>query len=181
MERLVLDSAPLSTFGRAGRLQDLDRLTWAYDRVTTRAVLDELHAGVAQFPALADVEHLPWLRIVSVDTLEELRLFAEYARRLGTAQHDVGEATVLAWAEAHAAVVLTDDTAAWQIGRERGVTVKRTLAVVARGVREDLLDVAQAEVLVDALLRSGARFPFGPGQFLAWARQNGILEAGPVG
>ena len=73
MERLVLDSAPLSTFGRAGRLQDLDRLTWAYDRVTTRAVLDELHAGVAQFPALADVEHLPWLRIVSVDTLEELR------------------------------------------------------------------------------------------------------------
>ncbi len=106
----------------------------------------------------------------------ELQLFAAYADRFGVGERDVGEASVLAWAEAHRAVAVTDDEVAVQVGRARGVEVKRTLSLVARGVREALLTEADADELVDALLAGGARFPFSAGQFLAWARANHLLE-----
>jgi hypothetical protein len=76
----------------------LDRLTAGNERVTTRAVIDEIRDGVAGFPELQDVFDLAWLRVESADSLDELRLFAKYARRLGSDLHDIGEASVLAWA-----------------------------------------------------------------------------------
>ena len=62
------------------------------------------------------------------------------------------------------------------MGRERGVTVQRTLALVARGVRTGVLSVEEAEELVDDLLRCGTRFPLGKGDFIAWARERGLLD-----
>lgn len=175
MAVLVFDSAPLSAFARARQLGLLDTLTAADDRVTTQAVLDEIRTGVRDFPDLADALTLPWLRVERLDNLDELRLFAEYARRFGSGEHDVGEATVLAWAEAHGAVAFTDDETAVQVGRDRGVRVQRTLALVARGVRNGILAEPRAERLVEELLRAGARFPFGPGEFLVWARGQGLV------
>ncbi len=181
MAILVLDSAPLSTFARARRLALLDQLTAGDERVTTRAVLEEIRDGVSDHPELQDVLDLAWLRVEALDTLDDLRLFAEYARRLGSGTHDIGEATVLAWAEGHGATAFTDDEAAVQIGRERGVRVVRTLALVARGVRRDLLSDEQADLLVNDLLRAGGRFPFGPGEFIPWAREQGLLDKGSHG
>jgi predicted nucleic acid-binding protein len=89
--------------------------------------------------------------------------------------HDVGEASVLAWAEAHGAVAFTDDEAAVQAARDEGVEVRRTLAVVARGIKHGVLTDVQADRLVDDLLRGGGRFPFGAGEFVRWAREQGIL------
>ena len=89
--------------------------------------------------------------------------------------HDIGEATVLAWAEANGATAFTDDDVAVQIGRERGVNVVRTLALVARGVRHGLLTESEADRLVDELLRAGGRFPFRPGEFISWARDQGLV------
>src|SRR5688572_19484653 len=103
MGLLVLDSAPLSCFARAGRLSFLDRLTQNDERVTTRAVLDELRQGVGDYPQLEEALNLSWLKVVPVDSLQELRIFADYARHLGSGKHDTGEASVLAWAEAHGA------------------------------------------------------------------------------
>jgi hypothetical protein len=98
----------------------LDQLTAGAERVTTRAVMDEIRNGVASYPELQDVLELSWLRIESADSLDELRLFAKFAQRLGTDVHDVGEASVLAWAEAHGAIAFTDDEAAVQAGPGRG-------------------------------------------------------------
>jgi predicted nucleic acid-binding protein len=172
---LVLDSAPLSTFARARQLEVLDQLLGGDERVTTTAVVDELRDGLAQHPELQDAIDLPWLKIEALTTLEELRIFAEYTRRLGSGAHDIGEATVLAWAEVHQATAFTDDEAAAQIGRERRVRVVRTLALVARGVRRKLLTEAGAERLVDDLLRGGGRFPLQAGEFIAWARDKKLL------
>lgn len=171
----VFDSAPLSCFARATQLPILDRLTAGNERVTTRAVIDEIRDGVAGFPELQDVFDLAWLRVESADSLDELRLFAKYARRLGSDLHDIGEASVLAWAEANGAIAFTDDEAAVQAGRDEGVEVRRTLAVVARGIKHSVLSGEEADRLVDELLRAGGRFPFGAGEFVRWARENGLV------
>jgi predicted nucleic acid-binding protein len=153
----------------------LDALTAGDDRVTTTAVIEELKGGLLDYPELQDAIDVPWLRVVALDELEELRLFGEYARRLGSGIHDVGEATVLAWAESKNAVAFTDDDVAVQVGRDRGVNVLRTLALVARGVRRGTLNELGAERLVDELIRAGGRYPFRAGEFLAWAREVGLL------
>lgn len=87
----------------------------------------------------------------------------------------VGEASVLAWAEVHGAIAFTDDEAAVQAGRDEGVEVRRTLAVVARGIKHGVLSDMAADRLVDDLLRGGGRFPFGSGEFVRWARENGLV------
>lgn len=175
MAVFVFDSAPLSCFARAGKLRLLEQLTAGHDRVTTRAVLEELDAGVRDYPLLQEVHTLKWLRSEPVDGLPELRLFAEYARPLGAGMHNIGEATVLAWAEFHQATAFTDDEVAVQLGRKRGVTVRRTLALVADGVKRGLLSELEAQALADELVRAGARFPFSPGTFIAWAKRHGLL------
>lgn len=153
----------------------LERLTAGSDRVTTRAVVEEIKNGVAAYPDLQDVLDLAWLSVVSADSLDELRLFAKYAARLGSGIHDVGEASVLAWAEAHGAIAFTDDEAAVQAGRDEGVEVRRTLGVVARGIKLGVFSDVDADRLIDELLRAGGRFPFGAGEFVQWARENGLV------
>lgn len=176
MGTLVFDAAPLSAFARAGRLELLDRLCGTDDRVTTPEVIAELRAGLDLYPALQHAIDLSWLRVEPLAELVELRLFAVYAARFGSGERDVGEASVLAWAEAHGAIAITDDAVAVQVARERGVEVRRTLALVARAVREASVSEPEADALVDALLAAGARFPFASGQFLEWARARHLLE-----
>lgn len=176
MAVLVFDSAPLSAFARARQLPMLDRLAGNDERVTTTAVIEELRAGLGEHPELHDAIDLPWLRIEPLAELDELALFGQYAQRLGAGTHDVGEATVLAFAEAHGAVAFTDDQTAAQIGRERGVKVVRTLALVARGVRHGVLNETEATRLVDELILAGGRYPFSAGEFASWARGNGLFD-----
>lgn len=175
---LAFDNAPLSCFARAERLDVLERLTQDSRRVTTSAVLDELRNGVEQFPRLADALALPWLEEVRVDSLAELRIFAAYAARLGSGIHDIGEATVCAWAEVHGAMVFTDENATTLIARSRGVAVKRSLALVASGVNRGILTGADAEALIGALVQGGARFPVGQGDFMVWARRHALIVDG---
>ena len=175
MAVLVFDSAPLSAFARARQLPMLDRLAGPEERVTTSAVIEELRAGLGDHPELQDAIDLPWLRIEPLADLDELVHFAKFALRFGSGTHDVGEATVLAYAEAHQAIAFTDDQLAVQVGREHGVKVVRTLALVARGVRTSLLTEPEAVRLVDELIRAGGRYPFGGGEFMAWARSQGLL------
>lgn len=175
MRTLVFDSAPLSSFARALRLPLLDQLSNSYERVTTQAVLDELRVGLPNYPELSHALELPWVKVEKLDSLKELRTFAEYSRRFGSGRHDIGEATVLAWAEVHNATAFTDDEVAVQVGRERGVHVVRTLALVAEGVKSSILSEITASQLIDDLIRGGGRFPFGSGEFMVWAQSHGLL------
>jgi predicted nucleic acid-binding protein len=176
MAVLVFDSAPLSAFARARQLPMLDRLTENDERVTTSAVIEELRAGLRDHPELQDAIELSWVRVEPLDHLDELFLLGRYVQRLGSGAHDLGEATVLAYAEAHGAIAFTDDQAAIQVGRERSVKVVRTLALVARGVRNGVLTESGAGRLVDDLIRAGGRYPFQAGEFVSWARGEGLFE-----
>jgi predicted nucleic acid-binding protein len=176
MAALVFDTSVLSAFARARRLELLDLLTAGHRRVTTRAVIDELERGCPDHPELRDALAAPWIEEVPVETPGELRFFAEYSRRLVAGERNIGEASVLAWAEAHQAIAIVDDQAAVQCGRERGVEVRRTLALVARGVKRGVMEAAGACKLVDELVQTGgARFPCSGEGFVGYARREGLL------
>jgi predicted nucleic acid-binding protein len=148
---LVFDSTPLSHFARAGVLDVLEAISADHRRITTEAVSDELKAGVAEHPELAAIQELNWLEIVSSSSLEELRAFSEYARRLGSGPRNVGEASVLAWAEVNNAIAIVDERAGTNHGRERRVRVHGTLWLICEGYRKGLLGEAAAEGLVVSL------------------------------
>jgi len=172
---LVFDASPLSHFARAGFLQQLEALTKGDSCYVTDAVLDEVRRGAGTHPELQKIPDLPWLTTVRLAGLAELALFAQYARLLGSGPRDVGEATVLAWAESKGAVAIVDEQAARRAGRQRGVTVHGSLWLIARGLRGGTLTDREASSLVDALRATNARFPCAGHDFLAWAREHGLL------
>lgn len=179
---LIFDTSVLSCFSRADKLQVLDLLTRGEGRrVTTHAVLHELRQGIPTHPKLALAEEQRWIAPVAVDGLEELKRFAEFSRRLVDHQNrNVGEASALAWAKVHGCVFLSDDQTALLIADEYNIRRRRTLAIIANGVRSNLLSQPEAGALVDDLIGGGAHFPCrGGSEFLSWANREGLLDRNP--
>ncbi len=173
---LVLDASPLNHFARAGELSILQELLVEHQCVTTKAVLAELRRGSESHPRLLDAIGLGWISTVSCDDLDELYLFGQYMNRLGNFERNAGEASVLAWAEAHGAAAYVDDQVACNVGRSRGVTVYRTLRLVIEGYKNGLLPEARAQALIDGLADTDARFPAEARRDLfGWARTGGLL------
>jgi predicted nucleic acid-binding protein len=156
---LVFDASPLNHFARAGELANLRLLVADFDAVTTPPVLGELRLGVAEHPAIADALTLDWIRVVHCDQLNEVYLFSQYMNRLGVAERNAGEASVLAWAESNGATAYVDDKEGCRAGRERGVPVNRTLQLIIAAYRSGRLDQAAAQKLVTALAEVDTRFP----------------------
>lgn len=176
MIALVIDASVLSPFARAGRLADLKRLTSGANRLVTGAVMAEIESGADQFSGLAAVGSLTWLEYVDSGSMDELVAFSAYTRRLGCdGGRNIGEASVLAHAEVHGCTALIDDEVAVQLGRERGVSVLRSLGLIARRIREGALTVEVAQDLVDALIEGGARYPCTAGEFVEWCRRADLL------
>lgn len=140
--------------------------------MTTQAVLDELaHRDSPARPA-----DFSWLRVGHVDALGELRILGEYMRVLGSGRRDMGEATVLTWAEAHGGIAIVDDQAAKKAAGRRGVSCHGTLwLIVTEGYLAGRLDEAAACDLVDVLAEGNARFPCRGKGLFAWARTQGLL------
>jgi predicted nucleic acid-binding protein len=173
---LVLDASPLNHFARAGHLATLQKLIGQHDCVTTRAVIGELQQGVERYPDIGAAIGLDWIRVVPCDELRELYLFSQYMNRLGDEERNAGEATVLAWAEAHGAAAYVDDQVACNVGRNRGVTVHRTLHLVVNAIRVGLMTEDAAQILVRSLVDSDARFPAAASESLFdWARSLHLL------
>jgi len=176
---LGLDSSVLSPFARAERLDVLERLTSGRRRVVTEAVLREIDRGCAEHPPLAQIRALSWLDVVSPRSPTELEVFNEYIRVLGAAERNIGESSILAWAEATSSMVVMDDDDAVRAARKRNVSVLRTLTLLCNGLHGKLLTIDQASALVDELVTAGgARFPCDGASFVQWAERNGLLPAG---
>lgn len=173
---LAFDSSVLSAFARARRLDILGRLTDGRRRVVTRAVLQEVDRGRADYPHLADVHRLPWLAVVAIESLEELVVFNHYVRVLGSDARNVGESSILAWAEISGAVAVVDDRDAVSAAKARGVHVRRSLALVREGLVQEMLTMDAARLLVDDLIiNGGARLPCDGAGLESWLERNGLL------
>jgi predicted nucleic acid-binding protein len=174
--KLIFDTSVLSCFARAAHLDVLEAATRGHERLVPRAVRDEIKLGTVDHPRLAAVLELEWLKEVPVDSLGELAAFVRYARHLSAGERNIGEASVLAWAEVHGATAVLDDQDAVQCAKASGVKVACSLSIVSTGLKENRIDMGRAQSIVDDLIElGGARFPCDGAGFAAWARENGIL------
>lgn len=167
---MVFDSSVLSAFASARRLPVLRDLAGEYRLVTTQAVLSELRVYHDIAPETS------WLETVRVDDLAELQALVGYADLLGSGEHDMGEATVMAWAEVHRGIVIIDDRAAKRAGKRRGVECHGTLWLIIDAFRSGVLVEADACALVDVLSETDARFPCAGADLFEWARGNDLLD-----
>lgn len=171
---LAWDASPLFHAIKAGKLDVLGDVarTWqgrGRRNVTTQTVVDELSTyGLS----LASAD---WLEIVHVDHLNELTALVTWMDRVSGSKSNEGEATVLAWAEVNGAVAVIDDGDARRIALRHSLPVWGSLRIIATAISDGNATEYVGSNLVDALIDTGARYPCARGQFISWAKQNGLL------
>ncbi|WP_052681925.1 hypothetical protein [Saccharothrix sp. ST-888] len=171
---LVWDTSPLFHAIKADRidlLADLAREWQGVPRrnITTATVIHELtHANL-------DISGLGWLELVHVDGLDELGALVRWMAVVSGERSNQGEATVLAWAEVHGGTAVIDDADARRAAQTHGLPVQGSLRVLAEALKEGRVTEYAANAFADALAETGARYPFGPGGFLAWAQRMRLL------
>ncbi|SDT72257.1 hypothetical protein [Jiangella sp. DSM 45060] len=167
MTDLVWDTSPILHAGRIDRLDVLGDIASGWKNVTTAAVIEELETEGVALPG--------WLDVVHVDGLAELVALGSWLQRVSAGARNRGEATVLAWAEVHGAIPIIDDRNARAAAQRGGLDAHGLLWVVAAAVKSDRITRPAASGFVDAMLASGARYPFEPGGFVDWATEHSLL------
>ena len=173
---LVFDNTALSHFARAGRLSILESLVNSYRCMTPVEVRNEILAGVAALPDLADVLAADWLEPVELSDAHELAAFARYKTQLGGGlKQNTGEAAVLAWVSVHGGVAIIDERAASRLAQRDGIVARGSPWLVVEGVRRGELERSAAERLVDELRATDMRLPTDGRGLFAWAYGQGLL------
>lgn len=175
-QSLVFDNSPLSHFARAGRLSTLKELVHGYRCLVPIEVRQEIDAGMAAFPNLADILAVPWLEPIEIAKFRELAAFARYKSELGGGpQENTGEAAVLAWTSVHGGAAIIDERAGSRLAHRDGILAQDSMWLVAQGVQTGVLDRSEAENLVDELRATDMWLPANGKEFFAWACQEGLL------
>ncbi|MEU1885591.1 hypothetical protein ABZ491_08945 [Micromonospora rifamycinica] len=172
---LVLDTMVLAHFTLADRLDVLQDLLVGTDCWTTQVVLEELRAGAAEHPELMVACEADWLKRARLDSLDEIRSFTLWVRRLGAAERDLGEASVLAAAELRRGIAITDDRQATRVARSYRAEVHGTIWLLAAACRTGKQTETGAGNLIDALRATNARLPCSGTEFPAYARRHNLL------
>lgn len=168
MITLIWDTSPILHAGRIDRLDVLGDIASGWPRnVVTAAVVEELEVEGVSVP--------DWLEVVHVDGLDELASLASWLQRVSAGGRNRGEATLLAWAQVHSAVAIVDDKDARLAAQRAGVEAHGVLWVVASAIEDKRISRAAASGFIDAMLGSGARYPFEHGGFVTWAERQGLL------
>ncbi len=150
MKRAVLDTTLRSNFSHLRR-PDLIQQALGHDVGTTPQVMAELRAGEAQKPVPAC--NWSWLAIWE-PTPAEQTFAKEFSRQL-----DAGEAECLAVAVTRGCTFLSDDLAARQVAKTRGLEVSGTLGVLLVLANQHQLTLEDADAHLKALVHSGYRSP----------------------
>jgi predicted nucleic acid-binding protein len=175
---LALDNTALSHFARGQRLEILKSLVGSYRCVAPVEVIRELSKGVDEHPALASAVALDWVETVELSSVEEVVAFARFKAELGGgAERNNGEAAVLAWISVNGGVGLIDERAARAIAEREGLEVHGTLWLIANAVRTGQFTREEAADMVDDLIATGMRLPTDGVGFVAFAIEEGLLEA----
>ena len=165
----------LSHFARADRLDVLHDLLVERQCWTTTVVRSELAAGAKHHPKLEHALALDWIRVASLEALDELSCFVKWANRLGSMDKDLGEASVLASAEMRDGTAITDDRDATKVARRYGAEVHGTVWLLASACRDGKLTPVAAGNLIDVLRAEDARLPCTGNEFPAFAARHGLL------
>jgi predicted nucleic acid-binding protein len=170
----VWDSSALHHVGKAGRLDVLgsfvtgtDTDPWAH--YVTEVVVQEL--------AKYGIEAPCWCTVVSATELTDVLEFARWAGLMSDGIHDLGEASVAAWAFTHNCVAVIDDRDARSVAVEHGCQAHGSLWLLCECIGNGTVDVHSASTFADSAKAAGARFPFEPRGFQPWAVEVGLLPS----
>lgn len=168
------DASPLVHASHIDRLDVLGDLAagpvedrWRHH--TTAAVAQEITALGEILP--------PWLEVVHVDAIGELRALGRWIERVSSETHSQGEATVLAWAECHDATAIVDDSDARRVAKVHGLKVHGLVWLAAQAINQGRWSAPSVSNFLDQMIASGARYPFETAGFESWGRQQGLFSA----
>ena len=118
-----------------------------------------------------------WLTVDRSDDLPVLMRTARYEGRLAANGRNRGECAVLALTAVRGWTAVVDDSEARKIAREDNIRHKTTAALLLQAISEELMTRESCAVIIDALLRTQYRLPFGSGQeFLDWVARGEAIE-----
>lgn len=171
-DTLIFDTGPLSHFARADLLGVLKAVVGQRRVIIPDTVVEELQKGAYNDYRIQAVLDADWIEQRTIDTDAEVEAFARFARRLVSGSRNIGECGVLALAETIPAQAVIDDNVAYKAAQNAGVECTRTLALLCAAIREGLLTIEYVNHLIDELISTNYRLPFGPGEFAQWATDN---------
>jgi predicted nucleic acid-binding protein len=172
---IILDNTPLSHFARAGELPVLESITSGFRRIVPAQVMQEIIRGTPVHPALALVPSLPWIEIVEL-TEDDIIAFARYKAELGGgAEHNNGEAAVLAWTSVHGGTAIIDERAGTRAAKRDHIETHGTLWLIANAIKAGKLSEPEAIRMVDQLVATDMTLPVDGTRFLTWAHEEGLL------
>jgi predicted nucleic acid-binding protein len=175
-EVLVFDTGPLSHIAKRSWLGPLRFMVRDCCAVIPDTVVAELRAGLPGRPYLDMVLSASWLTQHVLCSPDELDAFATFSSFLVANGRNQGEAGVLAYAKVHGATAIIDDRPARNAAQRHGITCRGTLGLICDAVNQDQMGIDMAAALADDLLESEYRLPFKPGEFIPWARNNGLIS-----
>lgn len=157
---VIANTTVLSNFASIGELDFLHRL-YRTLYISTH-VYEEIQAGLNEgYRFYEGIEKLiyplsekGWIRLIGLDTSEEIRLFAEMPKQLHS-----GEASCLAIAGVRQWLFLSDDATARRIGIRRGVAVSGTIGSLVLGVERGECSLTTANGWLMQLITIGYRSP----------------------
>jgi predicted nucleic acid-binding protein len=149
MTLVVVDNTVLSNFAHVEKPNLLQQAFT--DLATTPAVMTELNTGeqLERVPAV----DWSWLSVVTLTAEEQARVDTLH-ETLG-----LGEAECISVTKERGGLVLTDDRDARKVARSLDVAISGTLGVLMNLVRQNILTIAQADALLEAMKRRGYHSP----------------------
>ena len=154
--RYAFDAVVLSNFALADGLDVLQR-RYAGRGVVPAEVWDEIAAGIARgLSALQRVDDLlpdKTFSLASLTAPERVR-YRELRQSLGS-----GEAACLAWSQARAATVVTDDRRARVACRAAGLPFTGTFGILVASVRDGTMTAVRGEELLRQMRSAGFYSP----------------------
>lgn len=103
-DTLVFDTGPLCAFAHADRLETLRIVIGERRSLIPQAVVAELEKGAYKDSKIRSVLEVGWIERHGEMTDVEVAAFSKYASRLAPGERNLGEAEVLALAEAIPAI-----------------------------------------------------------------------------
>ncbi len=159
--RLIFDTTVLSNFAVVGQVALLEKL-YVGRACTALSVADEigrgLSAGYAYLrtaeAAFAGLGQSGWLPILSLTSAREQALYMELSLSLAS-----GEAACISLASIQGLILASDDLAARREASRRGVRLTGTVGILLRAVREQHLELADANQILAQMIALRYRAP----------------------
>jgi predicted nucleic acid-binding protein len=172
------DASALHHVGKAARLDVLGSFVsgpadaqWRH--LVTDVVADELGRYGLTVPQ--------WITIVEPVEFDDILSFGRWADILTDGIHDLGEASITAWAHPRHFTIIVDDRRARAVIEENGGLVHGSLWLLCESIKAGLVDLSTASSYADEVLAAGAYWPFKRYGFVKWARSEGLLPDEPTG